>query len=116
MFDRRGRKRHKSGKTKIVRSKKKKNYNHVFIVRVINLPFSLQTLENFEFIKVLGKGNFAKVILCREIATNDLYAIKSMKKDVIIEENEVTHVFNERNVLKKTKHPFLLVSCASGKV
>jgi RAC serine/threonine-protein kinase len=34
--------------------------------------FSLQTFENFEFLKVLGKGTFGKVIMCREKATNQV--------------------------------------------
>lgn len=68
------------------------------------------TLESFEFIKVLGKGTFGKVILCREKATQRLYAIKILKKDVIIQKDEVAHTQTENRVLKSTNHPFLTVS------
>lgn len=72
-------------------------------------PF--QTLENFEFLKVLGKGTFGKVILCREKATAKLYAIKILKKEVIIQKDEVAHTQTENRVLRTTSHPFLIVSC-----
>jgi RAC serine/threonine-protein kinase len=67
------------------------------------------TLESFEFLKVLGKGTFGKVILCREKATGRLYAIKILKKEIIIQKDEVAHTQTENRVLRKTNHPFLTV-------
>lgn len=72
----------------------------------------LQTLEKFEFVKVLGKGTFGKVVLSREKGTGKLYAMKILKKNLIIQKDEVAHTNTENQVLKKTKHPFLTVSCA----
>lgn len=66
------------------------------------------TLENFEFLKVLGKGTFGKVILCREKATGHLYAIKILRKEVIIRKHEVAHALTENRVLRTTHHPFLI--------
>lgn len=71
--------------------------------------FISQTLENFEFLKVLGKGTFGKVILCREKGTGKLFAIKILKKEVIIQKDEVKHTMAENRVLQKTNHPFLIV-------
>ena len=59
---------------------------------------------------MLGKGTFGKVILCREKATGRLYAIKILKKEVIIQKDEVTHTLTENRVLRTTSHPFLIVS------
>jgi RAC serine/threonine-protein kinase len=59
---------------------------------------------------VLGKGTFGKVILCREKATGHLYAIKILKKEVIIQKDEVAHTLTENRVLRTTNHPFLIVS------
>lgn len=79
----------------------------------LHLFFLFQTLENFEFLKVLGKGTFGKVILCREKATGHLYAIKILKKEVIIQKDEVAHTLTENRVLRTTNHPFLIVSVDS---
>ncbi|CAH1791625.1 unnamed protein product [Owenia fusiformis] len=64
-------------------------------------------LEDFDFIKVLGKGTFGKVILCREKDTSAFFAIKILKKTVIIAKDEVVHTLTESRVLQTTKHPFL---------
>lgn len=59
---------------------------------------------------MLGKGTFGKVILCREKATAKLYAIKILKKEVIIQKDEIAHTITESRVLQTTNHPFLIVS------
>lgn len=58
---------------------------------------------------MLGKGTFGKVILCREKTTGKLFAIKILKKEVIIQKDEVKHTMAENRVLQKTNHPFLIV-------
>lgn len=49
------------------------------------------------------------MILCREKATGHLYAIKILKKEVIIQKDEVAHTLTENRVLRTTSHPFLIV-------
>jgi len=68
------------------------------------------TFDNFEFLKVLGKGGFGKVILCREKSSNSLYAMKILKKKFIKSKGlkGVERTFCEKRVLQKSKHPFVL--------
>ena len=44
----------------------------------------LQTMSDFDYLKLLGKGTFGKVILVREKASGKYYAMKILKKEVII--------------------------------
>jgi hypothetical protein len=68
-------------------------------------------LEHFHFLAVLGKGNFGKVMLAETKATKKLYAIKVLKKEFIIENDEVESTKSEKRVFliaNKERHPFLL--------
>ncbi|XP_033624570.1 RAC-gamma serine/threonine-protein kinase-like isoform X2 [Asterias rubens] len=66
-----------------------------------------KTLQDFEFLKMLGKGTFGKVLLVREKSAGELYAIKILKKEVIVAKDEVAHTLTESHVLQRTCHPFL---------
>uniref|UniRef100_A0A8C2J7L6 non-specific serine/threonine protein kinase n=1 Tax=Cyprinus carpio TaxID=7962 RepID=A0A8C2J7L6_CYPCA len=66
-----------------------------------------KTMNDFDYLKMLGKGTFGKVILVREKASGTYYAMKILKKEVIVAKDEVAHTLTESRVLKNTRHPFL---------
>lgn len=67
-------------------------------------------LDHFNFLAVLGKGNFGKVMLAETKRSRKLYAIKVLKKEFIIENDEVESMRSEKRVFliaNRERHPFL---------
>nr|XP_019604378.1 PREDICTED: serine/threonine-protein kinase Sgk2 isoform X3 [Rhinolophus sinicus] len=64
---------------------------------------------DFDFLKVIGKGNYGKVLLAKRKSDGKFYAVKVLQKKSILKNKEQNHIMAERNVLlKNVQHPFLV--------
>ncbi|CAO3617229.1 unnamed protein product [Mucor fragilis] len=69
------------------------------------------TLNDFNFLFVLGKGNFGKVMLAEDKYDKRLYAVKVLKKRFIIDNDEIESVRSEKRIFQaanRERHPFLI--------
>nr|AXO66326.1 40S ribosomal protein S6 kinase [Fraxinus mandshurica] len=65
-------------------------------------------LEDFEVFKVVGQGAFGKVYQVRKKGTSEIYAMKVMRKDKIMEKNHAEYMKAERDILTEIDHPFIV--------
>lgn len=67
-------------------------------------------LDDFQLLKVLGKGSYGKVMLVKKAGGGEhtIFAMKMLRKDHIVKRNQVEHTRSERNVLEATNHPFIV--------
>ena len=74
---------------------------------VVKVP-GVVGLDDFEVMKVVGKGAFGKVYQVRMKETSEIYAMKVMRKDKIMEKNHAEYMKAERDILTKIDHPFIV--------
>lgn len=67
-----------------------------------------ESLEDFEILKVIDKGSFGKVFLVKFKKNEKLYAMKWIRKDILIEKGQIQNTQNEKEILLSIEHPFLL--------
>ncbi len=65
-------------------------------------------IEDFELLKVVGKGSFGKVMQVTKRDTHRIYALKTIRKAHIISRSEVAHTLAERSVLAQINNPFIV--------
>ncbi|XP_003784223.1 serine/threonine-protein kinase N2 isoform X2 [Otolemur garnettii] len=68
-------------------------------------------LQDFTCCAVLGRGHFGKVLLAEYKHTNEMFAIKALKKGDIVARDEVDSLMCEKRIFEtvnSVRHPFLV--------
>lgn len=67
------------------------------------------SLEDFELIRVIGRGSYAKVLLVELKKTRRIYAMKVIKKALVTDDEDIDWVQTEKHVFETaSNHPFLV--------
>jgi protein kinase A len=65
-------------------------------------------LADFQMQRTLGTGSFGRVHLVQSRHNQRFYAIKVLKKAQVVKMKQVEHTNDERKMLQRVKHPFLI--------
>ncbi|KAI9861795.1 MAG: camp-dependent protein kinase catalytic subunit [Trichoglossum hirsutum] len=65
-------------------------------------------LTDFTIQRTLGTGSFGRVHLVQSRHNQRFYAVKVLKKQQVVKMKQVEHTNDERAMLQKVKHPFLI--------
>lgn len=66
------------------------------------------TLTDFTMQRTLGTGSFGRVHLVQSKHNQRFYAIKVLKKQQVVKMKQIEHTNDERRMLQRVKHPFLI--------
>ena len=66
------------------------------------------TYNDFQHLKLLGRGSFGEVLLVRLKATKKVYAMKVLDKKLLKLKKQQTHTKTERDLMVKINSPFIV--------
>jgi len=67
------------------------------------------SLDDFTVLKVIGRGSYAKVLMVELKKTKRIYAMKVIKKELVMDEEDIDWVQTEKHVFEQaSNHPFLV--------
>ena len=67
-----------------------------------------QSIREYESLSIIGRGAFGEVHVCREKKTGNIYAIKKIKKELLIEKNQLIHTRNEQYFMSNVKSEWIV--------
>ena len=72
-----------------------------------------QNIRDYESIKIIGRGAFGEIHVCRNKKTDEIVAIKKIKKEALYANNQIIHIKNEQLFMSRVKSPWIVTLKAS---
>ncbi|XP_072046813.1 serine/threonine-protein kinase tricornered-like, partial [Amphiura filiformis] len=88
--------------------REKRNQHAVKETEFLRLKRSRLGVEDFESIKVIGRGAFGEVRLVQKKDTGHIYAMKILRKADMHAKEQVAHVRAERDILVEADNPWVV--------
>lgn len=63
------------------------------------------SINDFDILKIIGRGAFGEVLLVRKKDTKEIMAMKKLRKKDMKEKKQLLHVRTERNILAQSSNP-----------
>merc|ERR1712126_786642 len=96
-----------NGLSETVRAEKR-NQHAAKETEFLRLKRSRLGVDDFDPIKVIGKGAFGEVRLVQKVDTGHVYAMKILRKADMVEKEQVAHVRAERDILVEADHQWVV--------
>jgi serum/glucocorticoid-regulated kinase 2 len=64
--------------------------------------------KDFDILESIGQGSFGRVFRGRKKDDGSVFALKVMKKQDLINNNQVKYAVSEANIMKSLDHPYIL--------
>ena len=69
------------------------------------------TIADFDFIKLISSGAYAKVFLAKKTKTGDIYAVKAIPQSSLQQKNQIQRLLNEKDILLQNENPYIVNFC-----
>ena len=94
------------------RARKKRSISTAAVLKEPKKSHRKVVIDDFEMMRVLGKGCAGKVLLVKHKQTSDLFALKAITKRHVLAHQELQHTLTEQAVLKRmaaeSRDPFVV--------
>ena len=69
------------------------------------------SIADFEIIKRISSGAYARVFLARKKKTGDIYAMKVVPKSSVMQKNQMQRILNEKDIMLQNENSYIVNFC-----